>query len=122
MARHPEPWPWEARKGWYATVAGTRHRLASFAEGKRVAARRLAALLAEAGRPAAEVPTVGELIGRYLLDLARRREAGEIERQTKDDAVRRLAGFAEMHGAIPADQLRPLHVTEWLATKETWGP
>lgn len=124
MARHPSPWYWEARDGWYATVGGVRHRLADGRGSKRDALRRLGELLAERDRPAeaAGAPAVGHLIALYLADLRKRRAAGDLGEYTRDDAKRRLAGFADLHGDLPADQLRPHHVQAWLDTRAGWGP
>lgn len=123
MARHPSPWYWEARDGWYATVGGVRHRLADGKPAKRAALKRLGELLAGQGRgdaPAEVLPVVG-LVTLYLEDLRRRKESKDVAEQAKADAVRRMAGFVEMHGDLPADQLRPHHVQAWLDTRTTWG-
>lgn len=121
MARPAEPWRWEERSGWYAWIHGSRRRLASFDEGKRVAIRRLSELVGKAEGASAETPPVGEVIRLYLADLRRRRNEGAVDPQTRDDAKRRLAGFAEMHGDTAADQIRPHHVQSWLDTKTAWG-
>jgi hypothetical protein len=68
-------------------------------------------------------------VAEYLESLVARREAGDLARQTKADAERRLAGFVEARiegggaiGELPADAIRPRHVEAWLATREGWGP
>lgn len=122
MARDAEPWRWEERGGWYAWVRGSRRRLAPFKDGKRAATRRLNELLEEAERGAgAGDHTVGELVLMYLRALGQRREDGEVERQTKDDAARRLAGFGEAYGDLPSDEVKPLHVQAWLDSRKGWG-
>jgi integrase len=124
MARHPEPWHWKARDGWYATIRGTRHRLASTAQGKRAAGRRLNEILEAKGQPAsaAEVPTVGELCQLYIAHLRHRRDSGELEAGSRKDAIRRLADFPETCGHLPATEIRPHHVTEWLEARRYVPP
>jgi integrase len=124
MARQPEkPWYWTARDWWVVQWGGKRIRLSKGKKNKREAFDRFNQMVAETGKPsdAAPVPTVGELTVLYLRDLRHRRDRGDIERQTKPDAERRMAGFAEMHGDLPADRVRLLHVDEWLATKAGWN-
>lgn len=123
MARHPEPWFWKARRGWYATVDGRRHRLASKAEGKAAAAAKLAGLLQARGEgPEAGVPTVGHLIASYIEQLDRRATAEDVARSSYRDAVRRLADFPDALGSARSDSVRPDDVLRWLDTHPGWGP
>lgn len=125
MGRPAEAWYWEARKGWYATVGGVRHRLAGEAEGKARAKRRLAELVAATGEDGAaprRVPTVGELGLLYLESLRHRRDAGDLAAGSRKDAVRRLADFPKVHFTLPADAIKPHHVAAWLGGHPGWGP
>lgn len=123
MPKISEPWRWEERGGWYAWVKGSRRRLASFGDGIGKAKKRLRELLAEAeAGEASPVPLVGDLVVGYLEHLVGRKAANDIGEQTKADAERRMAGFADRCGDLPADAIRPVHVDEWLATRTGWGP
>jgi integrase/recombinase XerC len=122
VAKPAEPWKWKARKGWYAWVKGKRKRLASATDGKQVAIDELARLLAVASAGPQAAPLVGQLVVEYLTDLISRRQNDEIDLQTKSDAERRMAGFADMHGDKPVGEIKPFHVDDWLKTKAEWGP
>lgn len=124
MARTAEPWPWEARKGFYAWVGGKRHRLCAISDGIRAAKTRLREIQNEhdlAVSVTSDVPTVGKLILDYIVSLRHRREADDVNSQTKADAERRLAGFGELYATFPSDKIRVHHVDAWLATKTEWG-
>ena len=122
MPRLPSPWPWKARKAWYATVAGTRHKLATFDEGKKVAQKRLAELIGNVDRPmSGAVPTVGEIFARYTLSLTRRRDNGEMSDKGMENTRARYIGFARANHALPFDQVKSHHVETWLDTQSRWG-
>lgn len=125
MARKPDkPWYWTAQDVWVVQIGGKRHRLAKGKKGRGEAFARFHQIMAEAGKPVPEgsaVPLVGELVVLRLRDLRVRRDTGAVGSGAKDDVVRRLAGFADMHGDLRADQIKPHHVDEWLATKPGWG-
>ncbi len=127
MPRESKPWRRASAGGdWYATVAGRKVKLADAAATKTVAARALKVRLdqAEAARARGghTSPETGALVLRYLADVRRRIAGGELAAGAERDLVRRLTGFPQMCGAIPADAIRPKDVAAWLATRTRWGP
>lgn len=67
-------------------------------------------------------PTVGLVIARFLANLKARRDRKDVAERTHADYVGRLADFPDRYGHLPADELTPEHVEEWLASKgDRWG-
>jgi integrase len=127
MGRIPkEPRYRPGRDTWYVQVNGRQVTLAKGKANKAAAWKRFREVTArpDAADEAPAVPLVVEVIGDYLNHLARRREAGEIKPQTKDDADRRLAGFPDFVlpdgrriGDLPADQLTEDHIDAWVDSR-----
>jgi integrase len=144
MARTASPWFWEERGGWYVNKDGQRHFLGNHPDGASAPKKtkgkwnapepiRLAfhALMAA---PPAEAPTVkpgrssvsatdaltvAELFDKYLEWCRRNREA-----RTFNDYVWHLQKFCDHlkdTAKIPALDLRPFHVNEYLDANPEWG-
>lgn len=119
MGRPNRMWWWAAGSCWASTVGGVRRRFGTDPSeaGRAKAQRELHRLLAvEPGRavvPVVVVPvTVGEVINRYA-DYA----ADTLTPSALLLYHKRLRGFRESCGDLPWDQLKPLHVNEWIASK-----
>jgi integrase len=132
MGRSAQPWYRSSHGSWYCTHAGRQVVLAKGPEAETRAEARDAFYRLKAGvAPTAAVPpagpTVGDLIDLWLDDCERRVEAtgqvrGGLERKTYRWYVDQSREFRERHGALPADALRPLHVTQWVAAHPEWSP
>lgn len=122
MARAPRQWYWKARAGWYATVGGARHRLASSEEGEAAAQIRLGEMLAARRRPESRTPTVAEVLDEYMDHLGKRVRDGTLTAKTLEVSAFLIAPFAKEAGGLAADELRPGHVEAWLDGRTTWGP
>ncbi|WP_169978705.1 tyrosine-type recombinase/integrase [Tautonia rosea] len=130
MARTPKPWYWQQRRGWYATIDHRRRLLAADADhGSRAKAKQAAdaefyRIMSERKRDlkAGQPIPVGLLIARFLADVKARAARGEVGARTHSDYVGRLDDFPDIHGHIPAEELKPAVVRRWLEAKATWGP
>jgi integrase len=60
---------------------------------------------------------VGEITVAYEADLRARQARGEVSRNAVADFRRRLFGFVEQHGDLPASELREHHVAAWLDSR-----
>lgn len=138
MARVAHPWYWEERDGWYVTKDGQRHLLGGHPEnappprktrGKWNAPEAIrlafhALMVAPPPTPAAAPVTasnlsVARLFDRYLDWCQRHRE-----KRTYTDYLWHLQRFCEhLESAdrLPALDLRPFHVNEWLDAHPDWG-
>lgn len=120
MARHPEPWFWEERKGWYAVVNGRRRPLAKGRDGKAEARKVLGRLLHE--EDSAGVPKVDKLDLHALIAFFVKRVERECEASTLTFYKSHLEPFAGKLGAIPSAELRPKHLNHYLDTEgEHWA-
>lgn len=70
----------------------------------------------------APAPTVGLILARFLTYMKSRRDRKDVAARTHSDYVGRLSDFPYRYGHLPADELTPDHVEEWLASKgDRWG-
>lgn len=103
MGRKPKgPWYRTSHRAWYAKVGGKQVRLD--ADPTR-AAERFHALTATR-----EVRTVAELVAAYLADRGPR-----VKPLTLELYRSHAESFARVAGEMPASDVRPLHVTAWIA-------
>ena len=125
MGHVPAPWFWEARDGWYVKL--DRRRVSLKVKGKKNEAeahRAFHRLLAERGHPLAAAPggAGGEALRVDLLcDLHLEACKDGWSPETYDRTRRDLKAFVKRWGALKAAELKPLHVTKWLAEATTWG-
>lgn len=117
MGRTPKPWYWEARNGWYVTIGGQRHPLAKGhkAEAKAEAHKAFHRLMAGEGkRPsAAHAYTFAEVADLFLDHSIRENKPGTTEQYRI-----KLQAAIEAFGKVKASELRPSHVSRWLARHE----
>lgn len=106
MARRPQPWYWKARRAWYVTIEGTRHRLA---EERSEALARFHELMAHPIRRQAAGDSVVALIDRFL-DWSLTNSSAATYAWYR----RFLQAFIDTIPAnLTARQLRPHHVQAW---------
>lgn len=107
MARRPKPWYWKARKSWYVTINGCRHRLGTT---KAEADQRFAEL--RRSPPEKRVATAESLAGiiDVFLDWNHRHRALD----TYEWYRYRLQRFVDRDPDLTVEQLRPYHVQEWV--------
>ena len=125
MGRVAKPWFRTSHDAWYVKLGGVQVPLkvkgkANEAEANRAFHR----LLAETGHPLAAAPggAGGEALRVDLLcDLHLEALKGTWSPETFDRTRRDLKVFVKRWGALKAAELKPLHVTKWLAEATTWG-
>lgn len=126
MARTPKPWFREDRQAYFVTIGGVRHNLGP---EKKEADRRFHELMSRAdaapSQPPAPSPsgtaplTVGEVFEKFLDWCQKHRSA-----RTYEWARGHIQGFCDhlrTARTLPAADLRPFHVVEWVDGKPTWG-
>src|SRR5690348_13824620 len=114
MGRNPSPWYWRARKGWYVTIDGRRHRLG---RQKAESIVRFYQLLAGVDVTVDHVTALrvdhlcAEFLGQGTVGLAR---------STRLWYGRHLDSFVDACGLMPSTTVRPIDVTRWL-NGHTWS-
>ncbi|QEL16784.1 reverse transcriptase domain-containing protein [Limnoglobus roseus] len=139
MARTAHPWYWDERNGWYVNKNGQRHFLGDHPpdapeprkiKGKwnppEIIRQQFHAIMASAEPPVAKnSPTISSglslavLFDKYLEWCLRHRE-----KRTYDGYVWHLQRFCKhlkIATTLPALDLKPFHVNEWLDANPTWG-
>lgn len=116
MARPPKPYFWKARGGWYCTVGGERHRLAEGAgpEAKAEATREFHRIMAGSGRARPDGKLTVALAASLFLDHAERETAPATYEQYRI----KLKSFVLMFGTMKLRDVRPSHVSRWVASKD----
>jgi integrase len=134
MARQPKPWFREDRQAYFVTINGTRHNLGP---DRKEAFRRFHELMAQPDEsvpsadtsprhPAPTIPpltgplTVGQVFDKYL-DWCQRHRSGRTYEWTRQH-VQRFCDHLRVARTMPAGDLRPFHLVEWVDSKKTWGP
>lgn len=112
MGRKAKAWWWEERKGYYAFVGGTRHRLA---DTKKAADRVLDALRKSKSE---HVPStaVSALLDAFLTWTNENRSP-KTYRGYKDFCQ----SFKDKCPRLSTSEFTAQHVTDWLDTKKTWN-
>lgn len=106
MGRTPTPWYWKARRAWFVTICGARHRLA---ETKAEAFERFHEMMAQPMRREVSGESVVALIDLFL-EWVEKNRAGETYRWYRDF----LQSFIDsIPGSLTVRQLRPWHVQQW---------
>lgn len=106
MARRPKPWFWKARNGWFVTIDGTRHFLAS---EKEAALTRFHKLMAEPERRVVRSDSLAVIIDLFL-DWCQKHRAAD----TYEWYRYRLERFVQRYPDLRTHELRPYHVQQWL--------
>jgi integrase len=130
VARPPQPWYWEARKGWYVNLRGKRILLARGKDAGEEARREFYRLMAAEGRAPAGTAGVGgdrlfvrDVFNLFLAEFARDVERGvRAEETLRRSYGRHLASAVERFGGLRVGEVRPLHVRRWVDSQARWGP
>ena len=122
-----KPFYWTKRKAWYIRVPNSAGKLTAVKLGE---SRTEAYDAWDALRRKAELPpapdlskslTVLEVLGLYALWLEQRGKLEAIEEFTVTRRIERVAPFGEHVGDLLVTEVKPHHVTSWLASQSTWG-
>lgn len=119
IPRPAKPFYWKARDGWYATFGTKKVLLAKGRDGREAAVRafhKLKAAGPAAPDQAGPDDTTADLCRLYL-DHAR----DNLAPLTAEWYARHLKSFVKACGTVPAADLRPHHVVNWVGSHE-WGP
>ncbi len=127
MARAPKPWYREDRQAYFVTIRGTRHNLGG---DKKEADRRFHELMAQPDEPPTQSPTippesapglrtVGEVFEKFLDWCQKHRSERTYEWSKKH--IQRFCDHLKTARTMPATDLRPFHVVEYVDSKNTWG-
>ena len=141
MARMPNPWFWEERNGWYVTKDGSRHFLGDHPPGSTAPRKtkgkwnapdsvrqQFHALMAAPAQPKNTAPespqnpgslTVAVLFEKYLEWCEKHREKRTYEGYLWH--LQRFCDHLKTAATLPALDLKPFHVNEWLAAHSDWG-
>ena len=107
MARTPKPWYWEDRSSWYVTIRGIRHNLGA---DRTEAHRAFHALMSKrAPSPVPRADFVAAIIDRFL-DWVQKNRAPD----TYVWYQSRLQLFVTRYPDLTVEELRPIHVQEWI--------
>lgn len=117
MARTPRPWFRKQSDWWTVTLGGVQHKLVKGRGNKKAAQTKfheLSLLIAEA--PQSSGARVADISEAFLL-WSERHQSSETYRGYHFY----VQSFCEACGYVPARDLKPYHVTQWIDSK-TWGP
>ncbi len=131
MARTPKPWFREDRQAYFVTVNNTRHNLGP---DKKEAFRRFHALMAQSEAPRPNTPssptipplsaattlTVGQVFEKFL-DWCQQHRSQRTYEWTRDH-IQRFCDHLPATEMMPARDLRPFHVVEFVDSRKSWGP
>lgn len=117
MSRPAAPRWYESRKAWYVELGGKQHLLAKGKANKAEAFKRFNQLMAEGTAQ----PTRRDLTVQALAELFIDWNDGKVEPVTQAGYKRRLQSFIDAYGNSPAADVRPYHVTQWLAKHPAWN-
>lgn len=107
MARTPKPWYWEERASWYVTIRGARRNLGA---DRTEAQRAFHALMSKPARSPVRYPdSVAAIIDRFL-DWVQKNRAAD----TYVWYQSRLQHFVTRYRDLTVEDLRPIHVQEWI--------
>lgn len=109
---------WKARKAWYVNTSSGRVFLAENEDDAYRQWRRLADLEERASSPD---PTFSQLANDFLDEIQGQVTRKETQVSTFANYGWYLDRFVAVHGDMPASKLLPNHITDWLATRPTWG-
>ncbi len=113
MGRIAQPWWWDERKGYYATIRGVRHRLGT---SLKAAQSKLKELAKEGDTEQLPARSLALLLDDFLAWTHENR-AQKTYRGYKDFCQ----SFLVFSPRLTVDQLTPQHVTAWLAKQESWS-
>jgi hypothetical protein len=122
--RQPKPWFRAALNAWYVEHYGKQVRLGEHPEkdpppkrtkgGWNVPRPILDAFYKLMATDPTNLPVGEKLLTAQLCDLFLDYSERHNERETYDHYKRFLQSFSELYGRIPAQKLKPIHVTRWL--------
>jgi integrase len=116
MARTPRPWFRKQTGWWMVTLGGVQHKLVEGRENKKAARTKfheLSVLIAEA--PQSSDARVADISEAFLL-WSERHQSPETYRGYHFY----VQSFCEACGYLPARELKPFHITQWIDGK-AWG-
>jgi len=118
MSRPNKPWFRSGRNVWCITINGQTHTLAKGKEAKEEAFRKFHEMMSVRGlsRPAdSSAHTVLSLFDTYL-----KHADGRMDARSFDERRRIMDLFAMRHGHRPVDQVKAIHLQQWLDSQSTW--
>ncbi|MFN0053012.1 MAG: hypothetical protein ACKV0T_12570, partial [Planctomycetales bacterium] len=111
MARIPKPWWWEARKAYYVTIRGVKHRLS---DDKKKARDKFHELMSKPDDNA-QIDSAIVLIDRFLSWCERNRP------DSYEWYYQFLNPFCQIIKTLRVNEVEAHHVEQFI-DKDTWGP
>ena len=115
-----KPWYWKARKHWYVTLDNGKQ--VAVGDNERKAYDRWREMTGKGQRVADGALLVDDLFGLYVKWAKKQVEQGELTQRTLDDYASYFDAFSSKHGRMFVSDILPHHVTDWMLSRETWGP
>ncbi|HEV8059014.1 MAG TPA: tyrosine-type recombinase/integrase [Gemmataceae bacterium] len=135
MARIASPWFWEERQAWYVNKDGQRRLLGEHPEGAPPPRKSKGkwnapsaivsvfhALMAEKPEPRLAVAglTVAEVYDKFLTWCKKHREP--LTHKGYLEFIQGLINYLKEKALLPALELKPFNVAEWVDSHSNWGP
>ena len=121
MARTPKPWFREDRQAWFVTINGQRYNLGPDKEEATRLFHQMMAKKPEAKSvPAADGLTVAEVYDKFLSWCRQHREP--LTYKGFHEFIQSLLDHLKDDALLPATELRPFHISEWVDKHPQWGP
>jgi integrase len=122
MPRDPKPWYRTEADAWYVTVGGKQHLLARGKANRPEAVRAFHTLMVGRtadgkGKPGEESRIAVATLFEIFLDEVQR----DKEPLTYATYRQHLKAFAKDYGGVPIVEIKPLHLTRWLAARPGWA-
>lgn len=128
--RPRKPWYWAEKNGWYVVVVGKRVPLGPHPDGLppprkgkggwNAPPEVMTAFYKVMAQDPASLPKPDQIKVCQVLDLFLGWSQKHHEPGTYDWYLYFLQNFCDLFGAMPAAEVKPLHVTRWLDSRDTW--
>jgi integrase len=121
VARTPKPWWREDRRAWFVTIDGQRHNLGPDEKEAQRLFHELMGRKPEERKPVIKGGlTVAELYDKFLSWCQQHREP--LTYRGYRDFIQGLLDHLKGKALLPAVELRPFHISEWVDSHAGWGP
>lgn len=117
---HRKPWYRKSKDAWYVEIDGRQVRLAKGKDARKAAETKFHELMLRRAREEAAKADPRAILARAICDLFLVQAEKAVEAGTFEWYRKYLQSFCDLHGAVRAADLRPLHLTGWLDAHPGW--